>query len=162
MGITRFRHGLSSWGVPVSGIGDPTIGNIYFVNTNTTASFYSEWYSDHYNTYVDGSENIHSTIATALAATVSDRNDYVVVMPTPYGSDITLTAGLTMAARSSHLLAPAGLGIDVGATQSCRVIMSTANTILLTISAAKSCEVAGFYFKNSACTSAAASAIYVT
>jgi hypothetical protein len=40
--------------------------------------------------------------------------------------------------------------------------MSTSNTILLTISAAKSCEVAGFYFKNAACTSASASMIYVT
>ena len=143
MGMTNYKNGIISMGVPV--INSLGIGNVYHVIKSTEA-FYEDFRKKRQTTYSDGSVNIHSAIQSALDATVECRNDYVVVYPSD--SDFDLTTALTMTKKSVHLVCPAGMTGTIGATNAVRVDaqdLTTAGT-LLTISDS-SCEVAGFYFK---------------
>ncbi len=141
MGLTNFQNGISSFGQPV--YGSLGMGNIYNV-VKTTESFYEDMRKNRQTTYSDGSVNMHSTIASALAVTVEARNDYVIVWPSD--SDYDLTAALIMNKKSVHLICPAGLGYDIGANNSCRIEQTNAATAVIAISDA-AVEVAGFYMK---------------
>ena len=111
-------------------VGPISVGNIYYIyDTNSTSSaayinkrFSGQTYDD------DGSELLHKHTATstpvvtadgftsALAATVSGRNDYVVVLPTEdIFHDYYIDALLTMSKKAVHLVCPAGMGPEVGA-----------------------------------------------
>ena len=131
------------------------IGNVYYV-IQTTETCYAQFAADHNVQYSDGSWSIcpHTgTVSTvtvnglkaALAKTVANRNDYVVVM----SADVTycIDEVLTMNKKGVHLICPAGFGYEYGATNAARVEQLTAATAIINVTAA-SVEVAGFYFKN--------------
>jgi len=123
--------------------GGITVGNVYYVIKSTEA-FYANFQKDNDFKYTDRSRSIHTTIQSALDATVSNRNDYVIVMPSE--SDYDLTAALTMSKKAVHLICPGGLGNEIGATNVAR-IHQTADVDVMTLSQS-SIEIAGFYFKN--------------
>jgi hypothetical protein len=133
----------------------PMPGNIYYV-VQTTEAYYAQFVKDYQETYSDGSTAIcpHTGTATtvtvnglkaALAKTVANRNDYVVVMP----ADVTYCTDelLTMDKKGVHLICPAGFGYEMGATNAARVEQLLASTAIINVTAA-SVEIAGFYFKN--------------
>ena len=120
------------------------VGNVYWV-IKTTEAYYDAFLGDRQRTYSDGSSAVHTSIQSALDATVECRNDYVIVQPS--NSDYDLTAALTMSKKSVHLICPAGLGNDIGATNACRLHQNTAATAVIAVSDA-SVEIAGFYIKN--------------
>jgi len=119
------------------------VGNIYRV-IKSTESYYEQFVQDHSGQYSDGSEVIHTDIQSALDACVECRNDYVIVQPS--NSDYDLTAALTLSKKSVHLICPAGMGLDRGATNACRIHQTTAATDIFTVSDA-SIEISGFYLK---------------
>jgi len=129
----RGAQGLMSMGV----------GNVYRV-IKSTETYYQDFLTDYDGYYTDGSAIVHTTIQSALDATVECRNDYVIVQPSD--SDYDITAALTMSKKCVHLICPAGLGNDIGATNACRIHQTTAATNIIQISDA-SIEVAGFYLK---------------
>jgi len=120
------------------------IGNVYRV-IKSTESYYAQFLEDYQGEYSDGSLVVHTTIQSALDATVECRNDYVIVQPA--NADYDITAVLTMSKKCVHLICPAGLGNKVGATNACRIHQTTAATPIIAVTDA-SIEIAGFYFKN--------------
>lgn len=126
------------------------IGNIYYV-IKTSESYYQQFLDDYQGEYSDGSKMVHPDagtgdgIQTALDATVECRNDYVIVQPSD--SDYELTTPLTLSKKCIHLLAPAGLGNEVGSTNAVRLDQNTTGEPVFTVSDA-SIEIAGFYIKN--------------
>jgi len=121
------------------------VGNIYYVS-QAAANNYA-YYNDHFgHTYADSSAAVHATIATALTATVAERDDYVIV--TPDDTAHTLAAALVMDKRNVHLICPSGMGYDIGAVRSATVTQG-GNFANLTMSA-YAIEVAGIAFKNKA------------
>jgi hypothetical protein len=145
-------------GVPTGGAEALGIGNVYYVIQSTNDS-YASFYPQRQGHYKDGSARVHTTIASALTATVSERNDYVIVMPD--SSDYDITATLTMDKKSVHLICPAGLGYDVGANNAARIHMATADTPIITLTG-QACEIAGFFFKNAASTASTGACIYAS
>jgi len=104
MGLTRFPHGVSSFGIPVygSGIGPIGIGtgNIYYA---VTAKASTDLYYEKLRTNGVADGNIFATVNGAYAATTSNQNDVVCVLPGVH----TLSADLTWANSFTHLV---GLG----------------------------------------------------
>ncbi len=142
-------------------VGPTAIGNIYYVyDTNSTSSatyinkrFSGQTYDD------DGSELLHKHTATsapvvtndgftsALAATVSGRNDYVVVMPTEdIFHDYYLNALLTMSKKAVHLVCPAGMGPEVGASGAALLWQKSAYAVINVTNMAV--EITGVNFVN--------------
>lgn len=119
------------------------IGNVYYV-CKSDESYYAQFVDDRQGEYSDGSMIVHTTIQSALDATVECRNDYVLVQPS--NSDYDLTAALTMSKKSVHLLCTAGLGYDIGANNSCRIEQTTDSCAIIEVSDA-AVEIAGFYLK---------------
>ena len=68
------------------------IGNVYFVVASTEA-YYAEIVAKFNTTYTDGSQAIHTTLLSAYNATVSGRNDLVII---DSNTTHTLTAMLTV------------------------------------------------------------------
>jgi len=122
------------------------IGNVYYV-IQTTHPQYSVFIRDRQGTYKnDDSAIVHTSIASALTATVTKRNDYVIVMPdtTDYDEDETLT----MNKNNVHLICPAGLGAPVGCMRGATIDPnSSAHAITIT---ARGVEVAGFWIRGQA------------
>lgn len=143
MSLSRFQHGISSFGVPLPNGGDMTIGNVYFVCQNSAKSWYANWESARIGGYDDGSDRLHTTIANALSATATERNDYVIVMPD--ADEYDLTATLTMNKANVHLLCPGGMHGEMGANNSGVLDMNTTDTATITLTGAN-CEIAGFKF----------------
>ena len=157
--MSTFPDGLFQYGgVPVGG--SPIglgIGNVYYV-IQTSNDSYASMVEDKQGIYHnDGSWRVHTTIASALSSTVTERNDYVIIVPD--NSDYDLTATCTMDKKSVHVICPAGLIWQVGAPNAARIHQNTADTPIFTMSGA-ACEVAGLYFKNAASTAAAGATIY--
>lgn len=119
------------------------VGNVYVVIKSTEA-FYDELATRFDHTYGDGSVAVHNDIQSALDVTVECRNDYVVVWPSD--SDYDITAALTLSKKSVHLICPAGMGYDRGATNAVRIHQTTSATSIFTVSDA-AVEIAGFYLK---------------
>ncbi len=121
------------------------MGNVYYVMQAANPN-YSAFISAYQGNYPDGSAVVHTTIQSALNATVTERNDYVIVMPD--NDDYDITAALTMTKRNVHLICPAGIGAEVGSSNAARIHQNTANTeIIILSSLADGCEIAGFWFK---------------
>lgn len=138
----RMLSGVSSLSDLIDGVPNG-VGNVYFVvNGSTDTNVYNK-VIEYQQTYSDGSVKVHTTIQSALDATVECRNDYVYVWPS--NSDYDITAALTMTKKSVHLICLSGLGYDVGATNACR-IHQTASAAIFAISDAD-IEIAGFYLK---------------
>ena len=156
--MSTFPDGLYQYGgVPVGGVMSLGIGNVYYV-VQSSNDGYADFTNERQGTYHnDSSWRVHATIASALAVTVAERNDYVIVLPD--SADYDITAVLTMDKKSVHLVCPAGLGYDIGANNAARVHQETANTGMIALTG-QSCEIAGLFFKNAASTAATAAAIY--
>ena len=141
----------------ISMLGSHGIGNVYYVaNTTSTDAFADMWRRYGGKKYKDGSKILHPHTSTsgsvtvdgltaALACTVEDRNDYVIVM----GANNTyyIDAALALNKKNVHIICPAGLGYDIGATNAARIQQLTALTAVFAVSDA-SVEIAGFYLKN--------------
>ena len=127
-------------GYAAQGLG---IGNVYRVCASGEA-YYNDFVADHGGTYRDGSEVVHTTIASALAATVECRNDYVIVQPK--NADYDLTAALDLDKKSVHLVCPAGLTYSIGANNAARLHQTGSDEIMTVSDSAV--EIAGFYLKN--------------
>ncbi len=125
------------------------VGNVYRV-IKTSEAYYARFIEDFQGEYSDGSLIVHADdgsgdgIQAALDACVANRNDYVIVQPSQ--SDYDLTAVLTLSKKSVHLLCPAGLGLERGATNACR-LEQTGSADIFAVSGA-SVEIAGFYLKH--------------
>lgn len=138
------RKGISSVNDLVEGPGlGMGVGNVYYVCKTTDTTVYADMVAKQ-RYYADGSLMLHSTIQSALNATVECRNDYVIVMPSD--SDYDLTAALTLSKKAVHLLCPAGLGYERGANNACRIEQTTAATTIFAVSDS-AIEIAGFYLK---------------
>uniref|UniRef100_A0A6H1ZX65 Pectate lyase n=1 Tax=viral metagenome TaxID=1070528 RepID=A0A6H1ZX65_9ZZZZ len=105
MSITRFPHGLSSFGIPLygSGVGPifgPGCGNIkYVVTTKASTDLYYVMLEEHGVSLND----IYTTLASAYAATTASQNDVIAVCPGAYDE----TATLDWTKDNTHLV---GLG----------------------------------------------------
>lgn len=143
-------------GIPVGGVEALGMGHVYYVMQTTNAN-YAEFAAKHTRQYKDdGSSMLHNTIQSALDATKSERNDYVIV--TPDAGKYNLTTALTMSKRNVHLICPAGLGRTCGATKAATIQQDTADTSIFTLTG-RGCEIAGFIFINAPSTTGP-SAIY--
>ena len=147
MTITAFPNGVSSFGNivgPGFGFG---IGNVYYVCQTTNTVLYADMVLRYGGqTYDnDGSAILHTTIQSALDATVANRDDYVLVCTD--GSDYDITAALTMTKKGVHLIAPGGMSHGGGLPgNAVRVHQNTAATACVT-STADCVERAGFFYK---------------
>jgi len=80
-------------------LGIHTSGNVYFVIKSTDA-FYGELNSKLNVGYPDGTQAVHNTVATALAACTTGRNDVIAVFP---GSH-TIAAMLSVTISNVHIV----------------------------------------------------------
>lgn len=119
------------------------VGNVYRV-IKTDEPYYAQFLNDNQFTYSDGSVAVHTTLQSALNATVEGRNDYII--PQSSDSDYDITSVLTMSKKAVHLVCPAGLGPTYGSTNACRIEQITASTSIIAISDS-AIEVAGLYLK---------------
>ena len=146
--MTTVTDGYYQYGGMPVGADLLAVGNVYYVcqtgNTTVHADMVQRFKGNKYKN--DHSNILHSTIATALTATVANRNDYILIVPD--SSDHDLTATLTMSKKAVHLLCPAAMGMTVGANNCCR-IEQTGNYAIITVSG-QAVEIAGLYFKNKA------------
>ncbi len=116
-------------------VGPRTSGNIYFVIKSTDA-FYAELLSKLNVKYADGTSAVHTTVASAYAATTSGRNDVIAIFPGThsatamisvtknlvhfvgvdlrnamgYGARAKLSMGVTTAATDLGVLQNTGIG----------------------------------------------------
>jgi hypothetical protein len=130
----------------LSRVGSPMamgIGNVYHV-VKTSEVYYSDIVKRWGYTYADESQSLQNSIAGAVKACVANRNDYVIVNPSQ--SDYDISSVLVLAKKAVHLICPAGLGYDVGATNAARVHQNTAASALMALSNS-AIEIAGFYLK---------------
>jgi hypothetical protein len=135
-------------------IADMGRGNVYIV-AGSGSSSYSELAAKYEGcTYDDGSAMFYPHVSTAstvttnglknaLAATVEDRNDYVIVMPA--NATYYINEALAMNKKGVHLICPAGLGYDIGATNAARIQQIGNYPIIAVTDAAV--EIAGLYLK---------------
>ena len=131
------------------------IGNIYYV-VNEDSTSYSDLRNRLFGkVHADGSKIFHPHKSTASAVTrdglkaalaccVEDRNDYVVVMPS--NSTYHIDAALIMNKKCMHLICPAGMGYEIGATNAARIQQITTALACIAVSDA-SIEIAGLYIK---------------
>lgn len=147
MGVTNFPNGVSSFGQVLNGNYGFGIGNVYYVCQTTNTVVYADMVLKYGGqTYDnDGSALLHTSIQSALDATVANREDYVLVATD--SSDYDLTAALTMTKKGVHLICPGGLSHNGGIPgNAARVEQTTASTEIIT-STADCIEIAGFFFK---------------
>ena len=148
MSLSHYPNGVTSFGIPVMPMG--TYGNVYYVCQTANSVVYQDMLlkfgGEVYEN--DGSAILHTTIQSALDATVANREDYVFVCTD--SSDYDITAALTMTKKGVHLIAPGGLSHNGGIPgNAVRIHQNTASTECLTITA-DCVEVAGFFFKGAA------------
>lgn len=146
--MSIFPDGLYQYGgVPVgSALEGLAMGNVYYVLQSTNAD-YTNIIDKRQGIYQnDGSWRCHTTIQSALNATVTNRNDYVVVLPD--GSDYDLTETLTLTKNRVHLVAPSGFGTMGFPNNSVRIDQTTAATAIATITG-DCVEIGGFFLKGS-------------
>lgn len=99
MPVTNFPNGISSFGnVIASG---QEIGNAYRVTQKTDTAMW-EIMHDRYGAvkHKDSTNALHITVASAYAATTSNRNDVVFMTPSTH----TFTSVLTWANSNTHLI----------------------------------------------------------
>ena len=137
-------------GIPVGGIQTWDVGNIYFVIDPDHPQYNDFMKQRQTGSYAnDGTSMVHSTIQAALNATVTERNDYVVVVPHPHtGVYIDHTAALTMTKNRVHLICPSNFGLDgMGFKSPVINHYGTATTAAITLSG-HNCEIGGLLFRS--------------
>ena len=145
--MSTFPDGLYQYGgVPVgSDLNSLVMGNVYFVLESSNAAYDDVIEARQGIYHNDGSWRCHTTIQSALDATVANRNDYVIVLPD--NTDYDMTATLTMTKNRTHLLAPSGMGTFGFPNNSVRLHQETAATALITVTG-DCVEIGGFFFKH--------------
>lgn len=126
MGVTNFPNGISSFGNVLHGSGALGVGNVYYVTNRSQASSPGKYAAKKYarSSYSnDGSMMLHTTIASAAAVCVSDRNDYIIVLPSGYG--LTTTIDLS-SVQNVHLLGANGCNQDCGSQGSAYLVQTGA------------------------------------
>jgi hypothetical protein len=118
------------------------VGNVYHV-FQTGQDKYAQMYSDLFTVYSDGSVSVYNTITAALAKTVAERNDYVIVYPD--ATDYDEGATLALSATSTHLICPAGIGPKYGCIRAVTIDPASA-AHAITISG-RGTEFAGFWIR---------------
>lgn len=133
-------------GVPVDGMQAWDAGNIYFVIETDHPQYDSFMTQRQTGSYAnDGSNMVHSTIQSALNATVTQRNDYVVIVPASVWSyTYDITTSLTMTKDRVHLVCPSNFGTG-GMIQSPVINIQDADYDAVTLSG-NDCEIAGLFF----------------
>ena len=111
-------------------------GRIFWV-IPTSHTNYVNFVAEH-PAYEDGVASCYSTIQAALDACVTQRDDYVVVVP---GVNFTLAAALTMTKSRVHLICPSGIRGE-GAQGDVAITQGVAAD-LITVTGYH-CEIAGF------------------
>ena len=119
------------------------VGNVYRVIKSTEA-YYAQFIEDHQYEHSDGSVAVHTTIQSALDATVANRNDYVVVQPSQ--ADYDITVALTLSKKGVHLVSGFGGFYSRGCGNAVRIHQTGAFPIMEVSNSA--IEIAGFYLKN--------------
>lgn len=132
--IFDLKDGASAFGLGV--------GNIYYV-VQTSNDSYTSFVANRQFTYADGTSAVQATPQAALDACVSERNDYVVLLPDT--TDYDLTTALTMTKRSVHLIGAGGMTGHPGATNSVRVHQNGAYACVTVTGNA--CEISGIFWK---------------
>ena len=150
MGLTNFKNGITSFGVPT--FGSLGIGNVYFIS-RTTSSAQSALFTKRYGAtrFDDGTKMLWQDAAdgvqlqAAITASQGGFNNYFIVAPGQY----TLSAAaLTLSGKSnSHLIACNQADYGSGAPGS-SAIQQSGSFVVLTMEAY--CEVSGFQFINKA------------
>jgi len=131
-------------GVPVDSLSALDMGNVYWV-IQTTHPRYATFMRDRQGMYEnDKTEIVYPTITLALAATVTERNDYVVVIPD--NDDYDEGATLTLDKAHVHLICPSGLGSAFGCSTRSATIDPAAAANAITITG-RGVEVAGFWIR---------------
>jgi len=152
--MTTFADGVYQYGgIPVGGLG---IGRVYIV-ADTTSSAY-QYLQRQYNgaAYDDAAPVLYghtstSTVVTlnglkaALAKTVTDRNDYVIVMPS--SGTYYIDELLTLNKKAVHLICPASMICDVGCTNAARIQQIGSSLSIISVENG-GIEIAGLYLKN--------------
>lgn len=78
----------------------PTLGNIYYV-FNTSDAYYTQFEGLVEQTYADGTEAFHTTLASAIAACTDGRNDVILL---DAKTEHLLTAGIAMTKSRVHIV----------------------------------------------------------
>lgn len=137
--MSTFPDGVYEYGgVPVGGLKKLDMGNIYYCAATTNSLATYRFAGKHYTN--DGSAMLHSTIQSALDATVTQRNDYVILL-----DNFTLAAALTMTKSRVHLISPQG--IKVGGWVGDRSITQGAAADCITVTG-NGVEIAGIWFNS--------------
>jgi len=138
MGLTNFGSIVSNGQL----LGSLGVGNVYHV-VQTGQSYYSDFAAHRQGFYSDGSPILHTTIASALTATVADRNDYVIVYADTDDYDVGATT--TLANASTHLINPAGMGAEYGCIRTATIDPAGAyHGVTIT---GRATELAGFWIR---------------
>ena len=84
-----------------------TTGNVYYV-IPTGDSNYVEFYGEYQKTYLDGTQAVHNTIASAYAAVTTNRHDIILLSANAAHAQ---TAMLTIAKNRMHMI---GMSLRAG------------------------------------------------
>jgi len=87
-----------------------TTGNVYVVMPSSDAG-YVQFHKDNQKTYLDGTEMIHSTVASAYAATTTERHD--VILLSAYAAHAQASM-LTISKNRIHFIGLGGRGGSIG------------------------------------------------
>ena len=149
MGLTNFKNGITSFGVPT--FGSLGIGNVYFIS-RTASSAQSALFTKRYGAtrFDDGTRMLWQDagdgvqMQAAITASQGGFNNYFVVAPGSY----QLTAALTLAGKSnSHLIACNQADYGVGTVGS-SLLQQTGSYVGVIAEAYN--EISGFQFINKA------------
>lgn len=121
-----------------------TAGKIFIVAQTTYAGY--DIISDLFPPDPDGTVRLHATIQSALDAAVTNRDDYIIVLPD--ANDYDITEPITVTKDRIHIIAPSGLGHKGFPSNSVRVHQETAAEAIFTVTG-HAVEIAGFFFKQS-------------
>ena len=125
MGLTNFPHGITSFGIPVYGNGDPGVGKeIHLVTSKVSGA--DACYDLLDERRVDDT-TIYSSLSSACNAMVTGRNDKLLIYP---GSH-SLSSGLTV---SQNMCIFEGTHYGPRMNKRSRIGMSTTFTPLITVS----------------------------
>jgi len=98
-----------------------TPGNVYVV-FNSSDSAYVQYYKDHNRIYDDGTEMVHTSLATAYAASTSNRNDIILLNAQ---NAHAVTSMLTTSNNRTHFMSMSMRGGSLGMGARSRITMGS-------------------------------------
>jgi hypothetical protein len=132
MTLSRYPHGISSFGIPVIGAGPiVTTGTVYFVDSATGSNS---------NSGLDPTQAF-ATLTTAITACTTNKGDVIILMPS-HAETISTTVTLSIANVSI-------IGLGNGTARPNLTQGTTGSTGMLTVSGSNN-RIANVYFTGSA------------